>query len=63
VTSILVSGGRRFARVDGRIVGPGDRLGSWIVKSIDSEAVIVADASGRTRRIEMERRGIPAATR
>lgn len=55
VTSILVSRGRRLARVDGRIVRPGDRLASGVIQSIEPDAVVIADARGVTRRVEIER--------
>jgi hypothetical protein len=55
VTSTLVSRGRRLARVDGRIVRPGDRLAGGVVRSIEPDAVIIADARGVTRRVEIER--------
>jgi Tfp pilus assembly protein PilO len=55
VSSILVSNGRRLARVDGRIVRPGDRLASGVVRSIEPDAIVIADASGITRRVEIAR--------
>ena len=55
VTSILFSEGRRVARVDGRIVGPGDRLGSGVVDAIEPEAVVVVEPGGWTRRYEIAR--------
>lgn len=55
VNSILMSNGRRLARVDGRIVRPGDRLAAGIVRSIERDAVVIADASGITRRVEIAR--------
>ena len=63
VTSILFSGGRRVARVDGRIVRAGDRVADAVVHSIERDAVIFADASGATRRIAIERPAIGAARR
>lgn len=63
VTSILFSGGRRVARVDGRIVRAGDRVADGVVHSIERDAVIFADASGATRRIAIERPAIGAARR
>lgn len=58
VTSILISSGRRVARVDGRIVGPGDRLGAGVVRSIEPDAVVIVEPGGRARRFEIERRVI-----
>lgn len=58
VSSILVSSGRRVARVDGQIVGPGDRLSAGIVQSVEPDAVIIAGPDGRPRRIEIGRPAI-----
>ncbi|HET9466860.1 MAG TPA: hypothetical protein VFO48_00555 [Vicinamibacterales bacterium] len=63
VHSILFSSGRRVAQVDGRIVRAGDRVGNSIVQSIERDAVIMADASGATRRIAIERPVIRVARR
>lgn len=62
VSSILISDGRRFARVDGRIVGPGDRLPAGLVQSIESDAVVLAGPDGRSRRVEIVRPEIGART-
>ena len=58
VSSILVSNGRKLARVDGRIVRTGDRLASGVVRSIEPDAVVIADVSGVMRRVEIERRAL-----
>jgi hypothetical protein len=50
-----VSNDRRLARVDGRIVRPGDRLASGIVRSIERDAIVIGDLSGTTRRVEITR--------
>ena len=62
VSSILISDGRRLARVDGRIVGPGDRLPAGIVQSIEPDAVVFAGPDGRSRRVEIARPGVGART-
>lgn len=58
VSSILISDGRRVARVDGQIVGPGDRLPAGIVQSIEPDAVVLAGPDGRSRRVEILRPGV-----
>jgi hypothetical protein len=63
VTSILFSGGRRVARVDGRIVGPGDRLPAGVVHAIEPDAVVIVDPAGRARRFEIARPVIGIGTR
>lgn len=63
VHSILFSSGRRVAQVDGRIVRAGDRVGDSVVQSIERDAVIMADASGATRRVAIERPLIRMARR
>lgn len=55
VTGILVSNGRRVALVDGRIVSPGDRVRSGVVRAIEPEAVLIEGPGGRNRRIELAR--------
>ena len=60
VSSILISDGRRLARVDGRIVGPGDRLRAGVVQSIEPDAVVIAGPDGRSRRVEIARPGVGA---
>lgn len=63
VTGILVSGGRRVALVDGRVVGPGDRLAAGIVQSIEPDAVVIAGPRGQTRLLKIERRVIGSEPR
>jgi len=63
VTSILFSGGRRVARVDGRIVGTGDRLPAGVVQAIEPDAVVIVDPAGRARRFGIERPPIGIETR
>jgi hypothetical protein len=55
VSSILFSRGRRIAMVDGRIVRPGDRVRSGVVRSIEPDAVVIAEANGVERRVAIER--------
>lgn len=62
VSSILISDGRRVARVDGQIVGPGDRLPAGIVQSIEPDAVVLAGPDGRSRRVEILRPGVGVRT-
>jgi hypothetical protein len=54
VTSILISGDRRVARIDGRIVGVGDRLGSDVVESIEPGVVVLVTDNGGRRRVELD---------
>lgn len=63
VTSILFSEGRRVARVDGRIVAQGDRLGEGVVQSIEPEAVVIVEPDGRTHRLQIARPLIGAVPR
>ena len=63
VSSILISDGRRVARVDGRIVGPGDRLAAGVVQSIEPDAVVIAGQDGRFRRVEIVRPPVPSGPR
>ena len=63
VSSILISDGRRVARVDGRIVGPGDRLAAGVVRSIEPDAVVIDGTDGRSRRVEIVRPAIELRTR
>lgn len=55
VRSILLAPERRLALVDGRIVGPGDRVGGVTVVDITEEAVVFTDAQGRRQRMELPR--------
>jgi hypothetical protein len=63
VSSILISDGRRLARVDGRIVGPGDRLAAGVVQAIEPDAIVVAGPDGRSRRVEILRPDIELRAR
>jgi hypothetical protein len=63
VSSILISGGRRIALVDGQVVRAGDRVRSGVVRAIEADAVVIADAEGRVRRFEIERAVIRMANR
>jgi len=53
VRSILVSNDRRLAIIDGRIVGPGDRVGRDVVMEIGEREVVFADAAGREGRVQL----------
>lgn len=63
VSGILISDGRCVALVDGRIVGPGDRLAAGVVQSIEPDAVVLAGPDGRSRRVEIVRPAIELRTR
>lgn len=56
VTSIVISGGRGVALVDGEVVRPGDRLQAGVVQAIEPDAVVVAGPGGRIRRITIKKR-------
>jgi hypothetical protein len=53
VRSILVSTDRQLAIIDGRIVGPGDRVGRDVVIDIGEREVTFADAAGREGRVQL----------
>ncbi len=53
VRSILYSPSRRLAIVDGRIVGIGDRAGAYEIVDIERAVVVVRDAAGHRRRLEV----------
>jgi hypothetical protein len=55
VQSILLAGHRRVALINDRIVRPGDRVGTAVVRSIDQDAVVLATETGELRRITLER--------
>jgi hypothetical protein len=55
VSGILVSGDRRVALIAGRIVSPGDVVGTSIVRAIEPDAIVIATSDGKTRRIELGR--------
>jgi hypothetical protein len=46
VSAILVSRDRRFATVDGRILGIGDLLGRRTVVAMDERSVVFREPSG-----------------
>jgi hypothetical protein len=54
VESILFSASRRMALVDGRIVKPGDRVGSLYVRDIERDGLVLVTANGLARRIELD---------
>lgn len=53
VTSILFSGSRKLAIVDGRVVGIGDSLPLGVIVDIAPNAVVVQTASGDQRRLAL----------
>jgi Tfp pilus assembly PilM family ATPase len=55
VGSILFSEQRRLAIIDGRIVRPGDRLGTGFVQAIDRDSVVITTAAGRSKRLLLNR--------
>ena len=55
VSSILISGGRSVARIDGRVVHRGDRVRGGVVHAIDADAVTIVAENGRVRRVRLER--------
>jgi len=55
VRSILVSGDRRLALMNGRIVSVGDPIGTAVVRAIEPGAVVIATVDGKIRRIELAR--------
>ena len=63
VTSILFSSGRRVAMVDGRIVRPGDRVRTGVVRDIEVDALVIVDAGGRARRVVIQRPVMPMTKR
>jgi len=63
VSGILFSSGRRIAFVDGRIVRPGDRLRGGVVRSIESDSVVITSEGGQERRLAIKRSVIPITRR
>jgi hypothetical protein len=63
VTSILFSGGRRAAIVDGRVVREGEQLPAGIIREIVADAIVIVDRDGRARRVALARPVSPAAKR
>ncbi len=63
VSGILYSSGRRVALIDGRLVGPGDRVGGGVVLSIEANAVVITEPGGRERRVEIARPAVRLANR
>ena len=56
VTTILVSPTRRFAMVDGRIVGVGDRVGQRTIAAIEPHVVVFREPSGVQIRVGLSGR-------
>jgi hypothetical protein len=59
VSTILVSPTRRFAMVDGRIVGVGDHVGSRIIAAIEPRVVGFREPSGLQIRVGLGGRRVP----
>jgi hypothetical protein len=55
VESILVASDRRVARIDGRIVTVGGRVGPRVVAGIEPDAVVFEDPSGHQIRVPIRR--------
>jgi hypothetical protein len=55
VSGILVSGDRRVALIAGRVVSPGDLIGTSVVRSIEPDGIIIVTADGQTRHIGLGR--------
>ena len=56
VGGVLISAGRRLAVVDGAVVGIGDKVGTRTVAGIESNAVVLREASGREVRVPIRPR-------
>jgi hypothetical protein len=54
VHTILYSSQNRAALVDGRIVRPGDRLGSGFVRSIEQDTVVFVSDTGQVKRLTLQ---------
>lgn len=63
VQSILFSGPRRVAFIDGRIVREGDRLGSAVIRRVEAETVVIVAQDGSERRLTLERPEIKVVKR
>ena len=55
VKSILFSPSRRVAMVDGRIVGVGDHVGTFVVTEIEQDSVVLVTSRGVRTRITVQR--------
>ena len=53
ITAILLTEGRRLAVVDGRVLGVGQRVGSWELVSVDRDTVVLRDGSGVERVVRL----------
>ena len=58
VNGILFSASRQVAVVNGRLVKPGDRVGTLFVRAIERDGVILTTASGLRRRVALDRPAI-----
>jgi hypothetical protein len=56
VGGVLISAGRRLAVVDGAVVGIGDKVGTRTVAGIESNAVVLREASGKEVRVPIRPR-------
>lgn len=58
VSAILITGDRRLAVIDGRMVGPGDVLpGGERVESIEPQRLVLVDADGARRTLALHEEG------
>lgn len=57
VGGVLISAGRKLAVVDGAVVGIGDKIGTRTVAGIETDAVVLREASGREIRVHIRPRG------
>jgi hypothetical protein len=55
VQSILFSGSRRVALIDGRIVREGDRLGTAVVRAVEVDTVVILVPDGTEHRLRLGR--------
>lgn len=62
VTSIIISGAKKVAVIDGKIVSPGDTIGREIVKKISTEGVVLA-TKGNLRTIKLRQGRTEVKTR
>lgn len=63
VRTILFSSQQKSAVVDGRIVRPGDRVGTSTVQSIEADTVVLVSDSGLVKRLALESSGTHATKR
>lgn len=54
ISAILLSEGRRLAVVEGRVLGAGQRIGSWELVALDRDSVVLRDASGAEQVVPLD---------